>query len=115
MNISKTSRVAIISLFLSASIVSFGQDAQANREARFDRNHPRRSQVLDRNANINQKINTDKGHLDGHYRQLKHEDRAIRRQEQRDARRNGGYITKAQQRQLNREENNINRQIKQDQ
>lgn len=81
----------------------------------FQKNHPRRAEVLHRDRNINNRINADRGNLDGHYGQLKREDRSIRRQEQRDARINGGYITKGQQHQLNREENRLNRQIRRDQ
>lgn len=88
--------------------------AQGGREARFDRNHPRRSEVLDRSQNINSRINGNRGNLDGHYRQLKREDRAIQRQAQRDARRNGGHISEGQQAQINREENRLNKQIRRD-
>ena len=81
---------------------------------KFAQNHPRRAEVLHRSNNINKKINADKGHLDGHYSQLKHEDNSIRRQEQHDAHVNGGYITKGQKQQLNKEENRVNRQIRHD-
>src|SRR5262249_35337740 len=67
--------------------------------------HPRRAEVLGRDARIDARINNDYGHLGGHYGQLEREDNSIRRQEQRDARTNGGYITRGQQVQLNREEN----------
>jgi len=80
----------------------------------FAQNHPRRAEVLRRDGNINRRLNADKGQLGGHYGQLKREDAGIRRQEQRDARRNGGYITKGQQRQLNKEENHVNNQIRRD-
>ena len=44
-------------------------------------------------------------------RQLHAEDRAIRQQERAQAAQNGGHITKAEQRQLNREENQVSKQI----
>jgi len=73
--------------------------------------HPRRAEVLGRDARLNAEINHDYGHLNGRYGQLRREDLAIRRQAQQDAYINGGYITGGQQRQLNREENRLQRQI----
>ena len=80
----------------------------------FWHNHPRRAEVLRRDNNINREINHDRGDLGGHYGQLKAEDRAIRWQEQRDARMDGGHITRGEQRQLNREENHLQNQIRRD-
>jgi hypothetical protein len=77
-------------------------------------NHPRRHEVLGRDAHLNRELNRDHGHLNGHFGQLKAEDRGIRRQEQRDVRRNGGYLTRGQDRQLNREENHVQHQINRD-
>jgi len=76
--------------------------------------HPRRAEVLGRDRNINNRLNNDRGNLGGNYGRLKSEDRAIRSQEQADARLNGGYITRGEQHQLNREENHLNSQIRQD-
>jgi hypothetical protein len=80
----------------------------------FRQNHPRRAEVLHRDGNINNRINRNYGNLGGHYGQLQREDYHIRRQEQRDARMNGGHITRGEQRQLNHEENHLNRQIGRD-
>jgi hypothetical protein len=80
----------------------------------FAANHPRRAEVLGRDNHINNRINNDRGQLGGHYGQLKSEDRAIRQQEQADARFNGGHITKGEQNQLNHEENHVNNQIRRD-
>jgi hypothetical protein len=112
------SALVVGGIIFSANAPSFaGNSLQChqNREARFDTRHPRRSEVLDRTGNLNQRINANRGNLDGHYYQLKRADASIRRQEQRDARINGGYITKGQQQQLNHEENRLNNQIKRDQ
>jgi hypothetical protein len=76
--------------------------------------HPRRAEVLGRDNNINNRLNADRGSLGGNYGRLKSEDRAIRAQEQADARYNGGYITRGEQHQLNREENHLNNQIGRD-
>ena len=87
----------------------FDQKSSGN----FDSQHPRRAEVLNRDAN---EINKNKaaaanGEITGRQeRQLNREDASIRRQEQADARRNGGTITKGEQAKLNREENKVNRQ-----
>jgi hypothetical protein len=80
----------------------------------FRQNHPRRAQVLHRDNRLNNRINNNKGNLSGHYGQLSREDKSIRHQEQRDARNNGGHITKGEQHQLNHEENRVNNQIQRD-
>jgi hypothetical protein len=104
---SKTAMLSVASLMgllvLSSSCPSFAWG--------WNCVHPRRAEVLHRDAYLNAEINHDYGRLNGHFGQLKREDYAIRRQEQRDAYINGGYITPGQQRQLNREENRLQRQI----
>jgi hypothetical protein len=81
---------------------------------KFAQEHPRRAEVLRRDNQLQQQANNDRGHLEGHYGQITREDNSIRRQEQQDARINGGYITKGQQNYLNREENGVQRQIDRD-
>ena len=83
-------------------------------DSQFQANHPRRSEVLGRDASLNNQISQDKGSLSGQYGNLRQDDQSIRAQEQRDARRNGGYITSAQQAQLNGEENTLQSQISAD-
>ncbi|GEM_PF-847760 len=80
----------------------------------FGRWHPRRAQVLRRDARLDRTLNNDYGKLGGHYWQLQGEDNRIRQQEQRDARMNGGYLTRGQQAQLDREENRLHQQITND-
>lgn len=108
--------------------ITQGQQAQLNREenalhneVRYDntnssfvQNHPRRAEVLSRDSSLNYQINKDEGHLGGHYNQLMSQDRAIQSQEQTYASQNGGYITQAQQAQLNQEENALHREIRYD-
>ena len=77
-------------------------------------NHPRQHEVLGRDAHLNRELNHDYGHLNGHFGQLKAEDRSIRRQEQRDFRQNGGYLTRNEDRHLNHEENHLQHQINRD-
>jgi Skp family chaperone for outer membrane proteins len=83
----------------------------------FEKHHPRRTQVLKRTDRQKNRVNKDLTGKKMTYQQgskVKREDRAIRRQEQADAKANGGHITKGEQRQLNREENGVNREIKRD-
>jgi hypothetical protein len=87
------------------------------KNAAFDKAHPRRAEVLGRTDNQNRQVNNAEasGKLtDKQGNQIKREDRAIRAQEQRDAAKNGGTITKGEQAQLNREENHVENQIKND-
>jgi len=112
----------------NGGFITKGQQGQLNREetalhneVRFDntnnpfvQNHPRRAEVLGRDANLSYAINKDQGHLDGQYGALAKEDRQIAQQEQSDARANGGYITGQQKQQLNQEENQLRQQIQQD-
>jgi len=77
----------------------------------FSFNHPRRAEVLRRDAVLNCEINHDRGYLSGNYGRLRGEDLAIARQEQHDAFLNGGYITRGEQWQLNHEENRLQHQI----
>lgn len=88
--------------------------APAQAQGFFWNNHPRRSEVLRRDNGLNRQIQADRGQLGGNYRRLENEDRAIRHQEQRDARFDNGHITAGEQRQLNREENRLQRQINRD-
>jgi hypothetical protein len=84
---------------------------QPSYAGQFKQNHPRRAEVLHRTNNINNRINQDTGQLGGHYNQLERQDQSVQRQEQRDSRINGGYITPGQQAHLNGEENHINREV----
>ena len=70
--------------------------------------HPRQHEVLAREHHQIHRINKERreGEITGgQARALRASDRAIARQDHADARANGGYITKKQQRQLNHEEN----------
>jgi hypothetical protein len=105
-----------------------GQQGKLNREAnsvsretffdnknnQFVQNHPRRSQTLARDANVNYSINRDEGHLGGNYKTLAQGDRSIAQQEQQDAKSNGGFITRSQQQQINQEEGQLRQQVNQD-
>lgn len=83
-------------------------------ETKWQENHPRREQVNNRLNRQNRRI--DQGSRNGtlsrrQARQLHREDNHMRREERAMARRNGGHITPAEQRRLNRQENRESRQI----
>lgn len=83
-------------------------------DGNWDANHPRREQVNDRLANQNRRI--DNGVKSGKLspqqaQQLHRQDHSIRTQERADAAAHGGHITKPEQRQINREQNQTSRQI----
>lgn len=101
---------ALVSSLLVGSLIA-EEPAQAGGWAQH---HPRRAEVNRRDRKLENRINKNYGNLGGHYNQLQKEDRAIHRQQRAEARANGGHITKAEKRQLNREENRLNRQIKRD-
>ena len=103
--------LAIMTLSAAGLVLTSASPSFAGK---FAQNHPRRAQVLHRTGNLNNRMNKNYGNLGGHYGQLKHQDARIHNQERRDARQNGGYITKGQQQQLNREENHVSKEIRQD-
>ncbi len=95
--------------FLGFASVTKAQDGS------FDRNHPRRAEVNGRLANQNARI--DNKVKDGDLSKaqaatLHHEDHAIRKEEQRDAAKHDGHITKHEQNKLNRQENHVSHRIR---
>ena len=106
--VSKFSMVAIALLTLGTSVTS------ASAETLWQFNHPRRAEVNQRLAYQNYRINdgVEDGRISPYQAQRLHaEDRAIRNEERTMAGINGGYITPAQQRALNQQENVVSRQI----
>jgi len=73
--------------------------------------HPRRAQVLNGAAGMNQTLSNDYGNLGGHYVGLEHRDNNIRAQSMQEAKANGGYLTQQQQQQLDNRENNLQNSI----
>jgi hypothetical protein len=92
----------------------FGTAPAGANETKWQQNHPRRTEVNKRLNNQNARIQNgvQNGSLSkGQAQQLHKEDRTIRKEERADAARNGGHITKREQRQLNRQENQVSKQI----
>jgi hypothetical protein len=106
--VSKFSMVAIALLTLGTSVTS------ASAETLWQFNHPRRAEVNQRLGFQNYRI--DQSEADGRItpyqaQRLHSEDYAIRNEERTMAGINGGYVTPAQQRALNQQENVVSRQI----
>jgi hypothetical protein len=80
----------------------------------WQKHHPRREEVNHRLANQNRRIHEERkeGEITkGQAARLHREDRNIRREERAMASTNGGHVTKAEQRALNQQENQVSRQI----
>ena len=83
----------------------------------FARHHPLRAEVNYREHHQQERIahGIASGRLNpGEAAHLESEEARLKQQERADVRANGGYLTKGQYRQLNREENNLSHEIYQD-
>jgi hypothetical protein len=112
----------------SGGTLSVGEAAQLQREenalaaetrlddraSQFTQEHPRRAQILGRDARLDYTINKDEGHLGGNYTTLEHQDAMIRQQEQADAHANGGVITPQEKTQLQQEEQALAAEVRRD-
>lgn len=102
---------------LAAAALAFalgGMSSTARADDQWQADHPRRAQVNSRTANQNRRIRN--GVKDGQLThaqaaQLHEEHQAIRGQERSEAAKNGGHLTKGEQRQINHEENAESHQI----
>lgn len=103
--------LALIMGCLAVGVVVTGTPSLAGE---FAEKHPRRAEVLNRDNNLKNQTNRDEGHLGGHHGQLRHEEHAIKKQEQADAAAHGGHITRGEQHQINKEENHVEHQIQRD-
>jgi predicted secreted protein len=80
----------------------------------WNKDHPRRAEVNKRLDNQNRRINQERKEGDiskAQSRNLHREDHQIRKEERIMASQNGGYITKQEQITLNKQENAVGRQI----
>ena len=112
-----TNHVSRTTALLCAAIVAsfiavVGTQAWANEAPKEP--HPRRAEVMKRDRHLAGKMNKNYGDLSGHYNQLQEQDATIRHQTRADMQKNGGYLTKAQQKQINGEENTLRNEISAD-
>ncbi|MBV8784458.1 MAG: hypothetical protein JOZ67_09745 [Gammaproteobacteria bacterium] len=99
--------LAALALTLGASSVSLA-------DTQWQKDHPRREQVNNRLANQNRRIHQEvkEGEMSkAQAAKLHREDHAIRQEERAMASTNGGHITKAEQKALNQQENQVSKQI----
>ncbi len=104
-------------LFVAGALSALAMAAiasSASAETRWEWRHPRRDEVIDRLQIQNRRITEER--RDGELsfvqaQRLRARDRGIFRQEQFEARLNGGNLSLGEQRQLNREENRVGRRI----
>lgn len=96
------------------AVLALTMTSGASAETRWDRHHPRRDQVNDRLHNQSRRIATERREGDLSRSQavaLRRTDRSIRAQERADASLHHGHLTKAEQRQLDRQLNGTSRAI----
>lgn len=83
-------------------------------DTQWQKDHPRREQVNNRLKNQNKRIRQERkeGEITkAQARQLHGEDHAIRQEERTMASTNGGHVTRAEQKALNQQENQVSNQI----
>jgi hypothetical protein len=105
-------------IFLTALILTSAITLKTARaDDAWQKKHPRRAQVNKRLGNQQNRV--DKGLANGSLKtgqaeKIQNQDAKIHRQEQRDASKNGGHITKGEQNQINHEENGVSHEINRD-
>ena len=108
----KSIRRVVVLAAATAALTTLAANALA--DTQWEKDHPRREQVNNRLANQNQRIKTERkeGEISKAQAQKLHaEDHAIRKEERTMASTNGGHITKAEQKSLNQQENQVSKQI----
>lgn len=107
-------KILIAVLALTLSTAAFAAKGNPT-GGKFAKKHPRRNEVNGRVKNQRARIHKDEksGKITaGEAKQLKANDRAIKKQEHADVKANGGYITKGEKKQLNQEENANSKMIR---
>lgn len=108
----RTMRTTIL---ISAALLFGGVSASGfAEESQFDKTHPRREEVNNRLSNQDKRIHREVKEGDmssAKAARLHKKDRRIRKEERAMASKNGGHISKKEQRKLNRRENKVSKQI----
>jgi len=110
----KSIRTAVTAAVAAVTLIGIASNALAGEETKWQKDHPRREQVNSRLTHQSKRINTERreGEISKSQAQKLHaEDHAIRQEERAMASTNGGHITKAEQRALNQQENQVSKQI----
>jgi hypothetical protein len=108
--------IKLINTVLIASLATclFAPTLALAGPGKWAQNHPRRAEVNGRLANQNRRIHQERreGEINGRQAaQLHRQDHQIRHEERQMAGQNGGHITRGEQQQLNRQENQVSREI----
>jgi hypothetical protein len=109
----KPIRTAVTAALATVALVGLVSNALAD-DTQWQKDHPRREQVNNRLANQNQRIKQERkeGEISKAQAQKLHsEDHALRQEERTMASTNHGHITKAEQKSLNQQENQVSKQI----
>jgi hypothetical protein len=109
----KSIRTAVTVTLATVALTGLVSTALAD-DTQWQKEHPRREQVNNRLANQNQRIKQERkaGEINKAQAQKLHaEDHAIRKEERTMASTNHGHITKAEQKSLNQQENQVSKQI----
>ena len=109
----KSIRVVVTAALATVALIGVASNALAD-ETQWQKDHPRRTEVNKRLANQNQRIKQERkeGEITkGQAQKLHAEDHAIRQEERAMASTNGSHITKAEQKALNQQENQVSKQI----
>ena len=109
----KPIRTAVTAALATVALTGLVSNALAD-DTQWQKDHPRREQVNNRLANQNQRIKQERkeGEISKAQAQKLHsEDHALRQEERTMASTNHGHITKAEQKSLNQQENQVSKQI----
>jgi hypothetical protein len=109
----KSVRTALTVAAATLALTALATSALAD-ETQWQKDHPRRTEVNKRLGNQNQRIKNEvkDGQINkAQAAKLHSEDHAIRQEERTMASTNGGHITKAEQKSLNQQENQVSQQI----
>jgi len=110
----KSIRSILTVAVVTVSLGALAGVAMADTDTKWQKNHPRREQVNERLANQNKRIHQEVKEGDmtkAKAARLHRADRTIRKEERAMARTNHGHITKAEQKALNQQENQVSKQI----
>jgi hypothetical protein len=101
-------------LGMATNAMAQSAPAPSGDQTQWQKDHPRRAEVNGRLANQNARINNEvkEGEISkGQAAKLHKEDHQIRKEERGMAAKDGGHITKADQKKLNKQENHVSHKI----
>ncbi|HEY9712987.1 MAG TPA: glycosyl hydrolase, partial [Chroococcales cyanobacterium] len=100
----------------TASYLDFSTDpyhGQSN-QSEFDKHHPWRAKVIHNDISLHNQLHQDAGHLDGHYNELDKRIHTLYRDEEREAKNNGGHLTNKEYQHLLARERHIHSDMSKD-